>query len=103
MATLFRILKRIRFVRKPSNRLTKLILLCAVLLSAVTLLTLGISLHNAQLQADALKNQAAQLEQENDRLQDKIDILGSVDSVEQIAREELGLDYPSGIIINPGK
>ena len=46
---------------------------------------------------------AAQLEQENDRLQDKIDILGSVDSVEQIAREQLGLEYPSGIIFNPGK
>ena len=103
MATFFDTLKRIRFVRKRSSRLTKLILLCSVLLSAVTLLTLGIHLHNEQLQANALRDQAAQLEQENDRLQDKIDILGSVDSVEQIAREQLGLEYPSGIIFNPGK
>ena len=41
------------------------------------------------------------LEQENKDLETKISILGSVQSVEQIAQEELGLVSPDTIIINP--
>ena len=41
------------------------------------------------------------LEQENTDLEHKIEILGSVQSVEEIAQEELGMVKPDTIIINP--
>ena len=45
--------------------------------------------------------QAAAIEQENRELQDKIDNLGSVQSVQDIAREELGLVDPNTVMIQP--
>jgi cell division protein FtsB len=56
---------------------------------------------DAQAMKDSLKDQAAQLEQDNGQLKDKIDGLGSVDSVEDIAKEELDLVDPDSVIIQP--
>ena len=92
---------RIRLVYKRSSRLTKLAVCAAIVLSTATLLVLRSSTLDAQAKADALRDQAAQLEQENNRLEDQIDDLGSVDSVEQIAQEELGLVDPNTVIIKP--
>ncbi len=98
MAGILRALRRIRIVPRRTNTLTRAIIACALILSAVTLLTLGASIRDARARADFLRQRAAKLEQENQRLEDKIDILGSLDSVQQIAREQLGLVFP-GIII----
>ena len=92
---------RIRLVYKRSSRQTKLAVCAAIILSTAALLALRSATLNAQAQADALRDQAARLEQENDKLEDKIDSLGSIDSVEQIAQEELGLVDPTTVIINP--
>ena len=92
---------RIRLVYKRSSKLTKVAVCAAIALSTVTLLVLRSATLDAQAKADALRDQAAQLEQENNRLEDQINDLGSVDSVEQIAQEQLGLVDPSTIIIKP--
>ena len=92
---------RIRLVYKRSSKLTKVAVCAAIVLSTVTLLVLRSATLDAQAKADALRDQAAQLEQENNRLEDQINDLGSVDSVEQIAQEQLGLVDPSTIIIKP--
>lgn len=92
---------RIRLVYKRSSRLTKIAVCVAVLLSTAALLALRSATLDAQAKADALRDQAAQLEQENDKLEDKIDNLGSLDSVGQIAQDELGLVDPSTVIIEP--
>ena len=52
-------------------------------------------------QVENLRQEAAAIEQENRELQDKIDNLGSVQSVQDIAREELGLVDPNTIMIQP--
>lgn len=101
MANIIRILRRIRFVPKRSSTAMKLAVLCAIVLSMVTLLTVGVACRNWQDQAAALKQQAAQLQQENDRLEDQIGKLGSQDSLEQIAREELGLANKDNVIFQP--
>ena len=93
---------RIRLVYKRSRPLTKIVVLCAIVLSTATLLTLGWKHENALAQISALKDQAAQLEQENNRLEDYINALGSVDSVERIAQEELDLVDPDTVVIQPG-
>lgn len=92
---------RIRLIYKRSSRLTKIAVCVAVLLSTAALLALHSATLDAQAKADALRDQAAQLEQENNKLEDKIENLGSLDSVEQIAQEELGLVDPSTVIIEP--
>ena len=92
---------RIRVVYRRSSKLTKMAVCLAIALSTVTLLVLRSATLDARAQTDALKDQAQQLEQENDRLEDKIEDLGSIDSVEQIAKDELGLVNPDTIIIEP--
>ena len=92
---------RFRLVCKRSRPLTKIVVLCAIVLSMVALLAIRQQLLDTQAMKDALKDKAAQLEQENGQLEDKIDSLGSVDSVEQIARDELGLVDPDSVIFQP--
>lgn len=92
---------RIRLVYKRSKPLTKIVVLCAIVLSMVALLAIRQQLLDAQALKDSLKDQASQLEQENGQLEDKIDSLGSIDSVEDIAKDELGLVDPDTVIIDP--
>ena len=94
-------LNEVRFVRGRSNRLTKIAVCLAITFSMVTLLVLHTVTLEARAQADALRDQAQQLEQENDKLEDKIDNLGSIEGVEDIAKDELGLVDPDTVIIVP--
>ena len=99
--TVQEIKKNVRLVWGRGSRLTKVAVCVAIALSTVTLLALRAATLDAQAQADALKDKAQQLEQENSQLEDKIGDLGSIDSVEQIAKDELGLVDPDTVIIEP--
>ncbi len=101
MKKIIAFLKRIRLVHRPVNPRTKKVLLAAAGLCLVALLVLGMTIQDAQNRANALKEQAAQLEQENAKLEDNIDGLGSADSVEQIAKDELGLVDPDTTVVVP--
>lgn len=90
-----------RLVYKPSTRLTKIAVCAAVALSAVTLLVLHSATLDARAQADAWRAKAQQLEQENSRLESQIENLGSAESVEDIANNELGLTDPDTVVIEP--
>lgn len=92
---------RIRLVYKRSSTLTKVLVLFAVVLSTVALLGLRGLILEAEAQNAAALSQAAQLEEENARLEEKIDSLGSLDSMMQIARDELGLEDPNTVILVP--
>lgn len=102
MAKLMEMLSRIKLVYKRSGNLTKIVVLCAIIVSTVTLLALRSGLTSTQSWIDALKEQAAGLEQEHDRLEDKNNALGSVDGIKDIAEEELDLVDPDTVIIEPG-
>lgn len=101
MEKLRRLLRRVRVVYRRSSRLTKTVVLSAVVLSMAALLTLHLTARAAEARYEDLKDEAARLEQENDRLEENIEGLGSADSVEQIARDELGLVDPDTLVINP--
>ena len=101
MEKLRRLLRRIRVVYRRSSRLTKTVVLSAVVLSMVALLTLHLTAGALQAKAEELKDEAARLEQENQQLESNIDGLGSADSVEQIAGDELGLVDPNTVVIHP--
>jgi cell division protein FtsB len=66
----------------------------------VALLTLSWAKYDVQKQTQEMMGEAARLEQENAQLGQKIDALGSVQSAEQIAQEELGLVSPDTVLID---
>ena len=101
MKRIARMLRRVKIVFCKSNTLTKTAVLCAAVLSIVALLALSLSIGVAEKSTAELTEQAARLEQENEDLEEKIDDLGSVDSVQQIAEDELGLVDPDTVVIDP--
>lgn len=94
-------LSRIRLVYRRSSTLVKCVVLATIVLCTVTLLTLRASIADSNRQAEDLRSQAAQLEQENRKLEQEISGLGSVESVKQIANEELGLVDPDTVVYSP--
>ena len=95
------VFSRIRLVYKRSSNVTKIVVLCAIVICTAALLILGGAIRDAEARTDALRAQASRLEQENNRLSSLIDSLGTVAGIEQIAREELGLVDPDSVIITP--
>lgn len=94
---------RIRLVYQRSRTLTKVVVLVALVLSMAALVTLTVARQDAEDQAAKLREQILQLEQRNAQLERYIDDLGSVQSVERIAAEELGLVDPDTVVIQPQK
>lgn len=92
---------RVRFVYKRSSTLTKVLVLSAVVLSTVTLLGLRSLKLKAEAQNAEVLSQIAGQEQENAKLEQNIDSLGTLDGVIQIAKDELGLEDPDTIILEP--
>ena len=93
--------QEVRVVRAPSSKLTKISICLAITFSMVTLLVLHAVTLDTRAQLNALRQQAQQLTEERDRLQDKIDKLGTLEGVEDIAKDELGLVDPDTVIIQP--
>ena len=92
---------RVRLVFQRSSIPTKIAVLAVVVLSIITLLTLRFVILEQKAQINALREQAISLEQENQRLQEKIDGLDTIDGISQIAKDELGLVDPDTIIFEP--
>ncbi len=93
--------RRFKFVRMRTPNLTKVMLTVVIVLSMVVLITLGISLKDLAARTEDLRNQAAALEYENQVLDEKIEDLGSVKSIVEIAEEELDLVQPGGVDFQP--
>ena len=94
-------LRRMKIVFYRSSPLVKVVALCAVVLSTVTLLTLRGAILESEDRTAQLLQQAIALEQENQDLAQYIDELGTVQGIQRIAEEELGLVDPDTVIIEP--
>ena len=90
----------IRLVYRRSSLLLKCVVLVAIILSTAALLTIRYSIRSSQQELEQLRNQAARLEQENQQLDQQTSELGTVDSIKQIAQEELDLVDPDAIIFH---
>ena len=101
MAKIREKLKLIKLRLRPSPRSTKIMLIVAILLAMVALIALRLAIHNLDNRTADLRDKAAALEQENRDLRENIGILGSVQSIIQIARDELGLVDPDTVILEP--
>ncbi len=82
------------------STLMKVLVLVVLVLSIACLMVLRANILEARGEAESLRGQAAQLEQENSRLQTYIQQLGTVQGIIRIAQEELGLVQPDSIIFD---
>ena len=101
MAKIMEKLKLIKLRLRPSPRSTKIMLIVAILFAMTALIALRMVVTDLDNRAEDLRNKAAALEQDNKDLQENIGILGSVQSIIQIARDELGLVDPDTVILGP--
>ena len=76
---------------KRSSLVTKLLILVLVVYATVTLVSLQNQVAEKNAEAEALESSIAATEQENQRLQQAIDALGTDEGVEEVARRKLGL------------
>ena len=93
--------RRIRVVFQRSSTTLKILLLAALLVCTATLLVLRFALLSEQDKAEALRQQAIALEQENQKLERRNALLGTVQSVQELANELLDLVDPDTIIFEP--
>lgn len=94
-------LRNAKVVVRQSPAALKIILIVLILFSMVALAALR-WVHTGILEeTENLRDEASGLEHANSQLEEKTGELGSVKSVEDIAREELGLVDPDTVIIDP--
>lgn len=101
MAQKRKLFHRIRLVYRRSSTLLKCVVLASIVLSAVALFTIRASILNAKQEEEALRAQAAELEQENSQLAENISQLGTIESIRYIAMHELGLVDPESEFFIP--
>ena len=93
--------KQVNVEIRPASNILKIILIILILFSIVALISLR-WVHNGILsQIGELKDEASELEHANQVLEQKTEDLGSVQSIQDIANEELGLVDPDTILIDP--
>ena len=93
--------RQFKLVVKRSSRTTKIVVCTAVLLSVVTILVLHSATLDAQARAEAWRQKAQQLEQENQKLEEKIENLGTLEGIKDIAQDELGLTDKDTVVLEP--
>lgn len=94
-------LSKIKLVYRPGKTLTKVALLGVIVLSTAALITIHTAIERSEAREEAMRSEAAALEQQNRELEQKIDALGSKDSILDIAEEELGLVDPDTVVYVP--
>ena len=103
MKKLMRLLRRVRIKFVRSSRRTKMMVLGMVAICMIALLTLNLTINALEKRAEEARKEAARLEYEQSQLEDKIDGLGSVGSIEDIAQGELGMVPGDSVVIQPGQ
>ena len=93
--------KKVKVEVRPASNILKIILILLILFSIVALIALRWVHTGIRNQIDELKDEASGLEYANEELEQKTEELGSVQSIQDIAREELGLVDPDTILIDP--
>lgn len=91
---------KFQFEYRRSRPAVKLVAIVAVVFSLLAVLAMTWARVNVERRTEELRQEAARLEHENEDLQERLDILGSLESVVQIAMEELGLVKPDTVLID---
>ena len=93
--------KHVKVEIRPASNILKVILILLILTSIVALVALR-RVHTGILTEIAdLKKEASGLQYANEELERKTGELGSIQSIQDIAEEELGLVDPDTVLIDP--
>ena len=90
-----------KLVFRSSPTALKVVLIVLILFSMVALLALRWVHTGILAETENLRDEAAAIDHANSELERKTDELGSLGSIEEIAKDELGLVDPDTIIIDP--
>ena len=101
MAQIKNFFSHIKLVRQRSSNLSKIVVIVTIVLCMGALCTLRLAMNKIENRTGDLRTQAAALEEDNTDLEQKIQDLGSVQSVHDIAQEELGLVSPDAVVFQP--
>lgn len=94
---------RVKLVYRHSPLLLKCAVLATIVLSTVALTTLRLNITQYQSQTQLLREQAAQVEQENRQLQEDLALLDTVEGVKRVATSQLGLVDPDTVFYSVGE
>lgn len=97
MADFEKFLSKFQLVKLRSRKLTVIILVVAMLLSMGALTALHIFRITLENRTEDLRSKAAHLEAENEALLEDIEQVDSIQSIVEIAEEELGLVQPDAV------
>ncbi len=90
---------KIQIVLFRGNRKVQTALLAVIVLTAVALASLALVERQMERKTEDYRAQSAQVQYENEVLDQSIQELGSAKSVERIAREELGMVSADTVLI----
>ena len=93
-------LSKFQFIYRRSHPAVTILVIVAIVLSMLAVTAMTWVRAKIQDRTDALRWEAAQLEQDNRDLSNMLDAPDSVDSVEQMAEEELGLIESGSVLID---
>ena len=94
-------MRKIKLVVRPSSPLLKIVLVLVIVFSMAALISLSWVRQNIQAQTEAMRQESQALVAENAELREKITELDTVQSVQDIAREELDMVDPNTVVIVP--
>ncbi len=86
---------------RPAPNILKILLILLILFSMAALMALRWVHNGIQAEIDTLKEEAAAIEHDNSVLDEKTKDPDSIENIQNIAKEELGLVDPDTIIIDP--
>ena len=95
--------RKYRVVFRKTSPLMKTLILVTVLLCTVALVTLHAINEQNRSQYEAMRQQAAAREENNQTVMQQIDEMGSLESVIRIAMEKLGLVLPDTTLFDTDK
>ena len=88
-----------KVVLSPSSRTLKIAVILLIVFSMIALGAMAWVRTSIRARTEEMRSEAAALEDENAAIEEKIDRLGTLESIKEIAREILGLVDPDTIII----
>ena len=94
-------MRKVNLVVRPSSALLKIVVIVLIVFSMAALISLSWVRQSIQAKTEAMRQESAALVQENADLRNKITELGTVQSVQDIAQQELGMVDPNAVVIVP--
>lgn len=94
-------LQNVKVELRPSPASLKIVLILLIVCFTAALAALRWVHNGIRAQTEELRSTAAAVEYANSELERKKESLGSVQSIQEIAREELGMVDPDTVLISP--